>query len=94
MWFLVRAFRVWSGVFVVFGEAFCEACSPLPMGEGPGVRSGFGEAFRVLLSISWVLVGISCLANRLALETSCLIRQSIRQNVSSGEGIFHPDVLG
>ena len=28
-------------------RAFCfyEACSPLPMGEGPGVRSGFGEAF-------------------------------------------------
>ena len=104
------------------------------MGEGPGVRSGFGEAFRVWLSISWVLVGfsrlaehfvgigglfvfgrafrgywwafrvwlsiswvllgISCLANRLALETSCLIRQSIRQNVSSGEGSIHPDVLG
>ena len=39
-------------------------------------------------------MGFSCLANRLALETSCLIRQSIRQNVSSGEGIFHPDVLG
>ena len=32
------------------------------MGEGPGVRSGFGEAFRVWLSISWVLVGFSCLA--------------------------------
>ena len=26
---------------------FYEACSPLPMGEGPGVRSGFGEAFFV-----------------------------------------------
>ena len=24
--------------FLFFGEA----CSPLPMGEGPGVRSGFG----------------------------------------------------
>ena len=24
---------------------FCEACSPLPMGEGPGVRSGFGGGF-------------------------------------------------
>ena len=112
------------------------------MGERPGVRSGFGEAFRVWPSISWVLVGISwvllsisrfaeafrgywwafrvllrlfvgigglfvfgrgfswvwvgisCLANRLALETSCLICQSIRQNVSSGEGSIHPDVLG
>ena len=28
------------GLFV-----FYEACSPLPMGEGPGVRSGFGEGF-------------------------------------------------
>ena len=26
------------------------------------MRSGFGEAFRVWLSISWVLVGFSCLA--------------------------------
>ena len=77
LWVLVRLF------------VFYEACSPLPMGEGPGVRSGFGEAFRVwpslfvgigglfafcrafrgycwafrvLLSISWVLLGISCLA--------------------------------
>ena len=24
---------------------FCEACSPLPMGEGPGVRSGLSGAF-------------------------------------------------
>ena len=24
---------------------FCEACSPLPMGEGLGVRSGLGEGF-------------------------------------------------
>ena len=50
LWVLVRLF------------VFYEACSPLPMGEGPGVRSGFGEAFRVWLSISWVLLGISCLA--------------------------------
>ena len=28
------------GLFV-----FCEACSPLPMGEGLGVRSGLGEGF-------------------------------------------------
>ena len=35
LWVLVRLF------------VFYEACSPLPMGEGPGVRSGFGEAFRV-----------------------------------------------
>ena len=55
---------------------------------------GYWWAFRVWLSISWVLLSISCLANRLALETSCLIRQSIRQNVSSGEGSIHPDVLG
>ena len=27
------------------GFCFCEACSPLPMGEGPGVRSGLGEGF-------------------------------------------------
>ena len=63
LWFLVRLF------------VFYEACSPLPMGEGPGVRSGFGghfvfgrafrrywRAFRVWPSISWVLVGISCFA--------------------------------
>ncbi len=24
---------------------FCEACPPLPMGEGPGVRAGLGEGF-------------------------------------------------
>ena len=24
---------------------FCEACAPLPMGEGPGVRAGLGEGF-------------------------------------------------
>ena len=24
---------------------FYEACSPLPMGEGPGVRSGFGDVY-------------------------------------------------
>ena len=29
-----------GGLFV-----FYEACSPLPMGEGPGMRSGFGEGF-------------------------------------------------
>ena len=29
LWVLVRLF------------VFCEACSPLPMGGGPGVRSGF-----------------------------------------------------
>ena len=43
------------GEVFVFAWAFCgfgwglfvfyEACSPLPMGEGPGVRSGFGEGF-------------------------------------------------
>ena len=47
LWVLVRLF------------VFYEACSPLPMGEGPGVRSGFGEAFRVWPSISWVLMGFS-----------------------------------
>ena len=31
---------VWLGLFV-----FYEACSPLPMGEGPGVRSGLCEGF-------------------------------------------------
>ena len=64
LWVLVRLF------------VFYEACSPLPMGEGPGVRSGFGEAFRVWprhfvgivgdfafgRGFSWVWGGISCLA--------------------------------
>ena len=36
LWVLVRLF------------VFYEACSPLPMGEGPGVRSGFGEGFLFL----------------------------------------------
>ena len=31
---------------------FCEACSPLPMGEGPGVRSGLGEGFCFWLGLS------------------------------------------
>lgn len=42
---MVRAFRVWPGSFVGLGDGFLffyEARSPLPMGEGPGVRSGFG----------------------------------------------------
>ena len=33
LWVLVRLF------------VFYEVCFPLPMGEGPGVRSGLGEAF-------------------------------------------------
>ena len=36
LWVLVRLF------------VFYEACSPLPMGEGPGVRSGFGEGISYL----------------------------------------------
>ena len=36
----------WSFLWVLVGLfVFYEACSPLPMGEGPGVRSGFGGAF-------------------------------------------------
>ena len=36
LWVLVRLF------------VFYEACSPLPMAEGPGVRSGFGEGISYL----------------------------------------------
>ena len=46
---------------------FYEACSPLPMGEGPGVRSGFGDVylsvfacffvgFEECFGVAWVLV--------------------------------------
>ena len=35
---------------------FCEACSPLPMGEGLGVRSGLGEGFCFWLGL---FVGLS-----------------------------------
>ena len=91
------AFRVWPSISWVLVGISCLAEHFVGIGGhfvfGRAFRR-YWWAFRVLLSISWVLVGISCLANRLALETSCLIRQSIRQNVSSGEGIFHPDVLG
>ena len=43
---VVRLGVLWKwSLFVGFGEVFCEACTPLPMGEGPGVRSVFGEFF-------------------------------------------------
>ena len=42
LWVLVRLF------------VFYEACSPLPMGEGPGVRSGLSGAFVFVLGFLWV----------------------------------------
>ena len=47
--FVLGFLWVWLGLFV-----FYEACSPLPMGEGPGVRSGFRGAFVFGLGLSRV----------------------------------------
>ena len=47
---------VWWGFLWVLAWAFfvfCEACPPLPMGEGPGERSGFGEFFVFVLGFLW-----------------------------------------
>ena len=47
---------IWWGFLWVLAWAFfvfCEACPPLPMGEGAGERSGFGEFFVFVLGFLW-----------------------------------------
>ena len=71
---------------------FYEACSPLPMGEGPGVRSGFGLGFFCVWS--GLFVGRSKEARRIRLWADSRARWAYLPEADSprrkitGEDVF------